>query len=168
MFSMPNFLFVILFHFQRRFNVIWPDSNISFSCNMHLHSWIMKFCTCSRACFSFEYLKRPTFPSSKQLLDVTSCLFLGIFCKQCIYLFTKKSIKTKFYMDRLNIRSAKYLFWAWKSWPLEIFKWKACSTLFKDISYLFCLPSLSRKMLIKKYSDIAYFRSGKICTFHIY
>ena len=65
--------------------------------------------------------------SSKQLLDVTSCLFLGIFCKQCIYLFTKKSIKTKFYMDRLSIRSAKYLFWAWKSWPLEIFKWKACS-----------------------------------------
>ena len=48
---------------------------------------------------------RPAIPGSNQLLDVTSCLFLGIFCKQYTYLCTKISLKTKFYLDRPNIRN---------------------------------------------------------------
>ena len=49
------------------------------------------FLQIARACLSFEYFKRPAFPGSKQLSNVTSCLFFKHIL-QAMYIFAYEKI----------------------------------------------------------------------------
>ena len=89
--------------------------------------------------------KRPAFQEIQGNFDVTSRLLSGIFCKKNTSLFTKKQIKTKLCLDRVNIRSTKYLFGSRNTWSLGIISIISALQSFLESNFplfCFCFPTI--------------------------
>ena len=109
-------------------------------------------------------IQETSFFGSKKDLDVMSRLLSGILCKQHTYLFMKKLIKTKYLklcLDRLNIRSTKYLFWFRNSWSLG-YSYNKCALIpFYNSNFDgCCLRNEVKKSSINIYHCLWHFHTG--------